>query len=58
MNIKMIVAGAALAAALYVPAAAQVQTCVWPNRCSKKTVRVRVAQVQPCVWPRICRKSA
>ncbi len=37
------------------PRTAQVQPCVWPNRCAAQTVEV--VQVQPCVWPRVCRQS-
>ena len=37
-------------AAPAVPATAQFQPCVWPNKC----VSAPVAQFQPCVWPNKC----
>ena len=50
---------------------AQIQPCVWPNRCEKpalvqvqpcvwpnKCEAAPVAQVEPCVWPRKCDKAS
>ncbi len=33
---------------------AQIQPCVWPNRCEKP----QLVQIQPCVWPNRCEKTA
>ena len=32
---------------------AQVQTCVWPNRCVEAPV-VAAGPVTTCVWPNVC----
>jgi hypothetical protein len=39
---------------------AQVQPCVWPNRCSQRQVELlpELAQIQPCVWPNRCSASS
>ena len=42
---------AALAASPAPRTPAQVETCVWPNRCAR---RPAVVQVFPCVWPNRC----
>jgi hypothetical protein len=51
-----IIMSAALATVSPAPrTTAQVQTCVWPNRCASRPVVV--AQVFPCVWPNRCQAT-
>ncbi len=35
---------------------AQVQPCIWPNRCA--AAAPVVAQIQPCIWPNRCAAAA
>ena len=38
------------------PRTAQVEPCIWPNKCAQETATV--VQVEPCVWPRTCNEPA
>jgi hypothetical protein len=48
--LSLILTVAMMHAAPAAPKTAQVQPCVWPNRC----VEAPVAQVQTCQWPHTC----